>query len=121
MSERDPSSDDATIDPPLDPWALFEQSYRAWERAAGPLMDTWLGSASTFAPAGKLLGLVTRAQKTQRRMLREWWGGLGVATRDDQARTLHALQALESRLIDLEERLEDAEDRRREVHEGGER
>ncbi len=92
-----------------DPWSLFEQTYRAWETAAAPLFESMLGSASTFAPAGKVLGLVTRAQRKQQRFLRDWWGGFGLATQQDQVRTLRAIDELQSRLIDLEEKLEDLE------------
>jgi hypothetical protein len=34
-----------------------------------------------------------------------WWGALGLPTKRDQERTLHALNQLQSRLMDLEERL----------------
>jgi hypothetical protein len=36
-----------------------------------------------------------------------WWGAWGLPTRRDQERTLHALNQLQSRLIDLEEKLAD--------------
>ena len=36
-----------------------------------------------------------------------WWGAMGLPTKKDQERALHAINELESRLLDLEERLED--------------
>jgi hypothetical protein len=36
-----------------------------------------------------------------------WWEMMGLPTRRDQERTLHALNQLQSRLIDLEEKLSD--------------
>jgi hypothetical protein len=38
----------------------------------------------------------------------QWMGSMGLATKRDQERSLHALNQIESRLLDLEERLEDA-------------
>ena len=35
----------------------------------------------------------------------QWWGGLGLPTKREQEKTLHALNQIQSRLIDLEERL----------------
>ena len=35
------------------------------------------------------------------------WSAMGLPTRRDQERTLHALNMLESKLLDLEDRLED--------------
>ena len=35
-----------------------------------------------------------------------WWSALGLPTKRDQERTLHALNQLESRLMDLEDKLE---------------
>ena len=34
-----------------------------------------------------------------------WWTAVGLPNRRDQERTLHALNQLQSRLLDLEERL----------------
>ena len=34
-----------------------------------------------------------------------WWGTLGLPTKRDQERTLHAIHQLNSRVLDLEERL----------------
>ena len=37
------------------------------------------------------------------------WGTVGVATKRDQERTLHALNQIQSRLIDLEDKIADLE------------
>jgi len=39
-----------------------------------------------------------------------WWGAVGLPTKRDQERGLHKLNELESRMLDLEERLEDQGD-----------
>jgi len=38
-------------------------------------------------------------------MIWQWVGSLGMATKRDQERSLHTLNQVESRLLDLEERL----------------
>ena len=38
-----------------------------------------------------------------------WWGALGLPTKRDQERTLHALNQLQSRLLDHEEKLAERE------------
>jgi hypothetical protein len=35
----------------------------------------------------------------------QWWGAIGVSTKRDQERALHALNQIQSRLMDLEEKL----------------
>jgi hypothetical protein len=36
-----------------------------------------------------------------------WWGALGLPTKRDQERMMHALNQLQSKVIDLEEKLAD--------------
>ena len=39
-----------------------------------------------------------------------FWGNMGLPTKRDQERTLHALNQIQSRLLDLEEKLEALQD-----------
>ena len=43
------------------------------------------------------------------------WGLMGLPTKRDQERTLHALNQIQSRLIDLEEQLADLESKKAET------
>ena len=88
-------------------WAAMKSSYDRWEQAATPLLDSWLRSRLFLAPAGTLLTGVTRARAVQRRLLDRWWSSVGLSTRLDQERTLHGIDELQSRLVDLEARLQD--------------
>jgi hypothetical protein len=52
-----------------------------------------------------------KAKAARDRAVAHGWGLMGLPTKRDQERALHALNQLQSRLIDLEERLD--EDRER--------
>jgi hypothetical protein len=60
-----------------------------------------------LGPSGRLLTAVMKAKAAGDRAAATWWGTLGLPTKRDQERALHALNQLESRLHDLEERLAD--------------
>jgi hypothetical protein len=48
-----------------------------------------------------------KAKAAYDRAAAQWVGNMGMATKRDQERTLHALNQLESRLLDLEEQIAD--------------
>ena len=48
-----------------------------------------------------------KAKAASDKKVAETWGSLGLATRRDQERTLHALNQIQSRLLDLEEKLDE--------------
>ena len=49
--------------------------------------------------------MVMKAKSASDNASAKWWGALGLPTKRDQERTLHALNELESKILDLEERL----------------
>jgi hypothetical protein len=61
-------------------------------------------------PAGTLLTVTMKVKAVADRALAGGWSTLGLPTRRDQERTLHALNQLNSRLADLEEQLTDLQD-----------
>ncbi len=71
-------------------------------------MEEWLKSPLLLAPSGMMLGSVMKAKAAYDRKQADLVGNLGLATKRDQERSLHALNQLESRLIDLEEKLTEA-------------
>ena len=87
----------------------FKQSFDVWEKSTSALLETWLKSPLVLEPAGLALTAMMKTKATSDRMMAMWWGSLGLPTKRDQERALHALNELESRLLDLEERLEDRE------------
>jgi len=86
-------------------WQTWKKSFDAWERAAAKLFEVCLQSPAVLAPAGRMLGASTRAKAASDRAMAAWWGGLGLPTKRDQERALHALNQLQSRVFDLEDKL----------------
>lgn len=64
-----------------------------------------------LAPSGILLGRAMKAKSACDGALTNLWSAAGLPTKRDQERTLFLLQKVESRLMDLEERLDRAENR----------
>lgn len=92
----------------MNPWKLWKKAFDQWEGATADLLQTWMKSPMLLEPAGNALSMSMRLKAMSDKMAAGWWGAVGLPTKRDQERTLHALNQLESRLLDLEERLEDA-------------
>ena len=86
-------------------WELYKKGFYAWEEATAKYLEGWLKSPKLLGPAGVMLGGAMKAKAAYHRAATGWVGGLGLATKRDQERTLHTLNQLESRLYDLEEKL----------------
>ncbi len=89
-------------------WELWKKGFDRWEDATAKLLEAWLASPLVLEPAGKLLGGAFRAKAAADQAAAALWGAVGLPTKRDQERTLHALNQLQSRLLDIEERLADA-------------
>ena len=90
-------------------WETWRQGFEAWERSTAEVMEIWLRSPLVLGPAGALLSSVMKTKVASDKMSAMWWGAMGLPTKRDQERTLHALNELESRLLDLEEQMMDGE------------
>ena len=91
----------------MNPWETWKKSFDIWEKSTAGLMDSWLRSPVVLEPAGGVLTAMMKAKAMSDRAASAWWGSLGLPTKRDQERALHALNELESKLLDLEERIED--------------
>ena len=87
-------------------WETYKKGFDAWENATAKLIETWMKSPLVLKPSGAMLTSAMRMKAASDRAAAMWWGALGLPTKRDQERTLHALHKLESRLNDLEEKLE---------------
>ncbi len=87
-------------------WETYKKGFDAWENATAKLIETWMKSPLVLKPSGVMLTSVMRMKAASDRAQAMWWGALGLPTKRDQERTLYALHKLESRLNDLEEKLE---------------
>ncbi len=89
-------------------WDMWKKGFYAWEDATAKYLEHWLKSPLLLGPSGLMLGSAMKMKASYDRAAANWVGALGIATKRDQERTLHLLNQLESRLLDLEERLEEA-------------
>jgi hypothetical protein len=89
-------------------WDLYKKTFYAWEDATAKYLEQWMKSPLLLGPSGMMLGGAMKAKAAYDRAAASWVGNLGLATKRDQERTLHMLHQLESRLLDLEERLSEA-------------
>lgn len=91
----------------------WKKSFDAWESATAKLLEEWMKSPLVLNPAGAALTAAMKARIARDRALQAFWGRLGLPTKRDQERTLHLLQQLESKILDLEEKLEEAQQSKR--------
>lgn len=88
-------------------WDTWKKGFFAWEDATAKYTEQLMKSPSLLGPSGMILGGAMRVKAAYDRAMSSAVGVLGLATKRDQERTLHALHQIESRMIDLEERLAD--------------
>jgi len=89
-------------------WNTWKKGFDAWENASAKYMEHVMKSPFVLGPTGAMLGSVMKAKAAYDKAAAQWVGSMGMATKRDQERTLHTLNQLESRLLDLEERLAEA-------------
>jgi hypothetical protein len=91
-------------------WDMYKKAFFAWENATAKFLETALKSPLVLGPSGAMLTSAMKAKAMSDKAVATWWGAMGLPTKRDQERTLHALHQLESRLIDLEEKLAPAKE-----------
>ncbi len=92
-------------------WDQWKKSFYAWEGATARYLEAVLRSPLLLGPSGQALSGAMKARAHADRAMAKVWGGWGLPTKRDQERSLHALNQIQSQLIDLEERLERIEHR----------
>jgi long-chain acyl-CoA synthetase len=90
-------------------WDAWKKGFDVWEQATARYAQVALKSPLVLGPSGALLSAAMRAKAAQDRAATAWWSAMGLPTKRDQERTLHLLHELESKLLDLEERLAEKE------------
>jgi len=86
-------------------WDTFKKAFDAWENATARYVAEWMRSPLVLGPAGAMLTAAMKAKSASDKVTAACWGAMGLPTKRDQERTLHALNQLQSRLMDLEEKL----------------
>ncbi|MEM6289773.1 MAG: hypothetical protein AAGA54_00865 [Myxococcota bacterium] len=89
-------------------WKTWKTAFDAWENTTAQMLDPFLRSASVLEPMGFALSTTMKLKAMSDKATAAWWSSLGLPTKQDQERALHMLNQLESRILDLEEQLEDA-------------
>lgn len=89
----------------MDPWATWKSAFDAWEQSTAKWTEQVLASPLVLEPSGAMLSAVMRARAAADKRAATWWGAVGLPTRHDQERMMHALNQLQSRIMDLEEQI----------------
>ena len=94
-------------------WDAWKKGFDVWEQKNAEMFETVLKNPKVLEPAGAMLTASMKLKAASDKAMALWWGGWGLPTRADQERTLHALNHLTSRLLDLEERLNETQTHKR--------
>ena len=86
-------------------WDLWKKGFDAWEDATAKYAELWLRSPMTLVPAGSLFTAMMKTKAARDKAVASLWSAVGIPTRHDQERSLHALNQIQSRLADLEDKL----------------
>lgn len=89
-------------------WDVWKKGFDAWEGATAQYLEQVLKSPMVLTPGGAMLTAAMKTRAASDKAVEAWWAAMGLPTRRDQERTMHALNQIQSRLIDLEEQLAEA-------------
>ncbi len=93
----------------MNAWEMWKKGFDAWEKTTAEYLDRVMKNSAVLEPAGALLTAAMKTKTAGDKAWAAWWSAWGLPTRRDQERALHKLNTLESRLLDLEERLAERE------------
>ncbi len=86
-------------------WTQWKSAFDAWENATAKWVEEWMKSPLVLGPSGSMLTMAMKAKKAADDAKAQVWAQMGLPTKRDQERALHMLNQLQSRIIDLEEKL----------------
>jgi hypothetical protein len=86
-------------------WEMYKKGFFAWEETTAKYLETVMKSPLVLAPSSAMLMTVMKAKTVADKASSMVWSTLGLPTKRDQERSLHALNQIQSRLLDLEEQL----------------
>lgn len=95
----------------------FKKHFDKWEARAAEASSDLLQSPFVLEPSGALLSALMRSKARTDKAMQGVWSAVGLPNRRDQERTLRLLSVLERRVIDLEEKLDDANEALRQARE----
>jgi len=86
-------------------WDRWKKGFDVWEDKTAKYVEKWMKSPLLLTPSGAMLSATMKVKTVKDRATSMAWSALGLPSKHDQERTLHALNQIQSRLLDLEERL----------------
>ena len=86
-------------------WEMWKKGFDAWERTTAQYLETVMKSPLVLWPSGAVLSSVMKAKAKADERAAKWWSTFGLPTRREQERAMHALNQIQSRLLDIEEKL----------------
>ena len=86
-------------------WDMWKKGFDAWEGATARYLEQVIKNPLVLGSSGALLAATMKAKAASDKAAAGYWGMMGLPTKRDQERTLHALNQIQSRLMDLEEKL----------------
>jgi len=89
----------------MNAWEIWKKWFYKWEAATADVLEQWLKSPAVLKPSGSILSAAMNAKALSDRAMASWWTVCGLPTKRDQERALHSLNQLQSRLMDIEEKL----------------
>ena len=87
-------------------WEMWKKGFERWESQTAQYMENVLKNPGVIGPMGAMLTAAMKTKTASDKATATLWAMWGLPTRRDQERTLHALNQLQSRLLDLEEKLD---------------
>ena len=90
-------------------WDMWKKGFDAWEGATARYVEQVMKNPLMLGPSGAMLTAGMKAKAQADKAAATYWGAMGLPTKRDQERTLHALNQIQSRLLDIEARLAAAE------------
>ncbi len=87
-------------------WDQWKKGFDVWEDATAKYIEAWMKSPFVLGPSGAFLAATMKMKAATDKAKESLWGEIGLPTKRDQERILHALHQLQSKVLDLEERLE---------------
>jgi len=92
----------------MTPWETWKKAFYSWEGQTAKYLEEVLQSPAVLRPSGKLLGSMMKLKAKRSERMANFWSSMGLPTRHDQERMMHAVNQLQSRIYDLEEQLLEA-------------
>lgn len=94
-------------------WDQWKKGFDTWEQKTAELFENVLKSPAVLQPMGSMLTATMKMKVATEKATAQWWGAMGLPTKREQEKTLHTLNQINSRLIDLEERLAELQSKKR--------